>query len=631
MSENAKWCRHADRVGLRLESGDFLQVTALDVFQAAFGRADTSHGFKVGSPSEDISELRFSRFPAEPAVRLGSAIANLSVEVGVKVGDDFVPIVGEVDQLIHKGEWFPVQLDGLKELAEWLASIQGISGGHGTLASLIALRTRKDLPGRLIDEVQDTSLTLAASLAPQGKIEGLCGELYPYQADGVRFLRMVADQSVGCVLADEMGLGKTLQVIALLLVEKNQGRKPSLVVAPATLLENWRRELALFAPGLRVHIHAGADRPGIAAKLSVADVTVVSYETAIRDEALLSAVAWNVVALDEAQNIKNPEAQRTLAVKRFPQRVSIAVTGTPLENRLDDLWSLGDFALPGLLGELNEFRKEYAGQVEDAARLGALIAPIVLRRRVLEVAKDLPEKIEIPQPLRMTRRLAEEYERLRLEILVEYGPTGNLVAMTKLRMLCAHPSIVSSWDEDPAADMPKFTRLLEILEEVFSAGEKALVFSTYTGVADLLVRELTARFSEGFFRNIDGRIQVGDRQPTVDEFFATGSYGALILNPKAAGTGLNITAASHVVHYNPEWNPALTDQATARAYRRKQTRPVTVHYLYFVDTVEEVIVERADFKRQLAGEAVTGHSGDVEPGAIARALQISPLAGLQDQ
>lgn len=402
-------------------------------------------------------------------------------------------------------------------------------------------------------------------------------------------------------------------------------------VAPATLLENWRRELSLFAPGLQVHIHAGADRPGVAAKLSAADVTVVSYETAIRDEALLSAVSWNVVALDEAQNIKNPEAQRTLAVKRFPRRVSIAVTGTPLENRLDDLWSLSDFALPGLLGELNAFRKEYAGHVEDAARLGALIAPIVLRRRVLEVAKDLPEKIEIPQPLRMTRRLAEEYERLRLEILAEYGPTGNLVAMTKLRMLCAHPSIVSSWDRDPAADMPKFTRLLEILEEVFSAGEKALVFSTYTGVADLLVREFTARFSEGFFRHIDGRIQVCDRQPTVDEFFATGSYGALILNPKAAGTGLNITAASHVVHYNPEWNPALTDQATARAYRRKQTRPVTVHYLYFVDTVEEVIVERADFKRQLAGEAVTGHPGNVEPGAIARALQISPLAGLQDQ
>lgn len=631
MSESAKWCRVADRVGLKLESGEVLPVTALEVFQAEFARARTIHGFKVKRPDEDISGLRFSRFPAEPAVRIWPSHAALSVQVGVKVGDDFVPFLGKNDQLIHKNEWFPVRLDALTTLSDWLAVVPGVSDGHGTLATLIALRTQTGLPGRLIDEVQDTSLTLGTSLAPLSRIEGLRGELYPYQTDGVGFLRMVADQGVGCVLADEMGLGKTLQVIALLLVEKTHGRKPSLVVAPATLLENWRRELALFAPGLRVHIHAGADRPGVAAKLSVADVTVVSYETAIRDEALLSAVTWNVVALDEAQNIKNPEAQRTLAVKRFPRRVSIAVTGTPLENRLDDLWSLSDFALPGLLGELNEFRREYAGQVEDAVRLGALIAPILLRRRVLDVAKDLPEKIEIPQPLRMTRRLAEEYERLRLAILAEHGAAGNLVAMTNLRMLCAHPSIVSSWDEDPATDMPKFIRLMEILEEVFSCSEKALVFSTYTGIADLLVRELTARFPEGFFRHIDGRVQVADRQTTVDEFFSARSYGALILNPKAAGTGLNITAASHVVHYNPEWNPALTDQATARAYRRKQTRPVTVHHLYFVDTVEEVIVERADFKRQLAGEAVTGHSGDVEPGAIARALQISPLAGLQDQ
>lgn len=631
MSENTKWYRDVDRVSLRLESGELLPVTAMEVFQAAFGAASTFHGVKLKRPSEDIPGLRFSRFPAEPAVRLRSSHAALSVEVGVKVGGDFLTFPGKSDQLIYKDEWFPVQLDALAELSEWLSGVQGFSNGHGTLATLIALRTKTDLPGRLVDEVRDSPLTLAASLAPLRQIEGLRGELYPYQVDGVGFLRMIADQGVGCVLADEMGLGKTLQIIALLLIEKSKGRNSSLVVAPATLLENWRRELALFAPDLHVHIHAGADRPGVSAKLSVADVTVVSYETAMRDEALLSAVSWNVVALDEAQNIKNPEAQRTLAVKRFPRRVSIAVTGTPLENRLDDLWSLSDFALPGLLGELHSFKNEYAAHVEDAARLGALMAPIVLRRRVLEVANDLPEKIETPQPLRMSRRLAEEYERLRQEILAEYGPTGNLVAMTKLRMLCAHPSIVSPWHEDPAADMPKFARLLEILEEIFSAGEKALVFSTYTGIADLLVTQLTARFPKGFFRHIDGRTYVDHRQPTVDEFFATGSYGALILNPKAAGTGLNITAASHVVHYNPEWNPALTDQATARAYRRKQTRPVTVQHLYFVDTVEEVIVERAGFKRQLAGEAVTGHSGDVEPNAIARALQVSPLAGIQEQ
>jgi len=607
-----------------------MPASAAEVFQAEFGRASAVQGFQVVLPSVDLPELRFSRFSAEPALQVVSG-PFITVQVGVKAGDEFVAFSEDYDQLIYNGEWFPIQLEAVKALEDWVKGIPGYANGQGTLATLIALRTRSDIPGKLIDKVQDSSQFLAAaSTALAGGIEGLDASLYPYQTEGVGFLRLVADQGVGCVLADEMGLGKTLQVIALLLAERNAGRGPSLVIAPATLLENWRRELLQFAPSLSVHIHAGADRPGIVAKLTGIHVTVVSYETAIRDEALLSAVTWNVVALDEAQNIKNPEAQRSMVVKRLPRRVSIAVTGTPLENHLDDLWSLIDFALPGLLGGIKEFRQEYAEDVENAARLGQLVAPVVLRRRVVDVAKDLPEKIEIPQPLLMTRRLAEEYERLRVDTLNQYGPTGNLVAITKLRMLCAHPSIVMAWDADPSTEMPKFTRLIEILEEVFSEDEKALVFSTYTGMADLFMSEFTARFPKGFFRYIDGRVPVADRQPTVDQFFDSATYGALFLNPKAAGVGLNITAANHVIHYNPEWNPALTDQATARAYRRKQTRPVTVHYLYFLSTIEDVIVDRADFKRQLADEAVTGHEGDIEPTAIARALQISPLTTMPE-
>jgi SNF2 family DNA or RNA helicase len=177
--------------------------------------------------------------------------------------------------------------------------------------------------------------------------------------------------------------------------------------------------------------------------------------------------------------------------------------------------------------------------------------------------------------------------------------------------------------------MPKMDRLFEILEEVFAAGERALVFSTYQAIADLLKQELEQRYPKGFFDVIDGRVPVVDRQPIIDGFFSSDTFGALLLNPKAAGAGLNITAANHVIHFNPEWNPALTDQATARAYRRKQTRPVTVHYLYFLGTVEEVIVDRAAFKRELAGEAVTGHEGNVEPLDIARALQVSPLSDYQ--
>jgi len=171
---------------------------------------------------------------------------------------------------------------------------------------------------------------------------------------------------------------------------------------------------------------------------------------------------------------------------------------------------------------------------------------------------------------------------------------------------------------------------MEILDEVFESSEKALVFTTYTAMSDLLIQQLMTRFPRGFFRSIDGRLPLLRRQLIIDEFFARENFGALILNPKAAGIGLNITAANHVIHYNPEWNPALTAQATARAYRRKQTRPVTVHHLYFLGSVEEVVIERAEYKLALAGEAVTGHEGEIELSAIARALLISPLGILQE-
>jgi SNF2 family DNA or RNA helicase len=182
----------------------------------------------------------------------------------------------------------------------------------------------------------------------------------------------------------------------------------------------------------------------------------------------------------------------------------------------------------------------------------------------------------------------------------------------------------------PSKRCPRWFAFSKFSRRSSPAGERALVFSTYQATADLLKAALSERYPHGFFRVIDGRVAVTDRQPIIDQFFSNGTFGALLLNPKAAGTGLNITAANHVIHFNPEWNPALTDQATARAYRRKQTRPVAVHYLYFLGTVEEVIVNRAAFKRELAGEAVTGHEGDIEPLAIARALQLSPLVALQE-
>lgn len=625
---NGTWIASKDGLKLRLQSDALLSPSAMEVYRVVFSGATAIQENSVHSPAIDLPGLNFSRVPAEPAIHVSSVDGYIHVAVGVKAGEHFEPLADFRDQVIVSECWYPVQKEAFETLTAWVSSLDGLSEGtKGTLATLISLRTRQDLPGVLIDTV-DASAGRGIT-ASADSITGLQASLYPYQVEGVSFLRLIAEQGVGCILADEMGLGKTLQVIAVLLNEKNNARGPSLVVAPATLLENWRRELGTFAPNLSVLIHAGSDRPGIVSRFGQVDVVVVSYETAIRDEPLLSSLDWNILALDEAQNIKNPEAQRAAVVKRLPRRVSIAITGTPLENHVQDLWSLTDFVLPGLLGDLVAFRAQYRDEVEDAVKLGELVAPVILRRRVLEVAKDLPEKIEIPQPLLMPPSLAKAYEGLRLQTLNEYGPAGGLVATSKLRMLCAHPSLVGLSDSPSLDDMPKMDRLFEILEEVFAAGERALVFSTYQAIADLLKQELERRYPNGFFAVIDGRVPVVDRQPIIDSFFSSGTFGALLLNPKAAGAGLNITAANHVIHFNPEWNPALTDQATARAYRRKQTRPVTVHYLYFLGTVEEVIVDRAAFKRELAGEAVTGHEGNVEPLDIARALQVSPLSDYQ--
>jgi len=226
----------------------------------------------------------------------------------------------------------------------------------------------------------------------------------------------------------------------------------------------------------------------------------------------------------------------------------------------------------------------------------------------------------------MSRDLADLYEQVRRQTIDEYGPAAGMVATTKLRILCAHTSLDQSWDIDPSHEMPKYQRLLELLGEIFDSNEKALVFTSYQAMTDLFIKDIPRRWPDGFFQYIDGRVPVASRQPTVDDFFEHKGFGALFLNPKAAGTGLNITTANHVIHYNPEWNPALTAQATARAYRRKQQRPVTIHHLYFADSVEEVMIDRAEFKRQLADGAVTGHEGDVDPSIVLRALQISPLS-----
>lgn len=627
--QHARWILNASGNAVALDTGSKpVEPDALAIWEAEFEGKVEGFGLTFGRPSDDLPEIDFSRFPMDlTVVARGSSSEGLSLSIAGDLCGKILGLPSPVPaQIVFDGCWFLIDGTVVAETAETLAE-KGIAvTGRINIGQLIWLRGKDRLPVTFKDLTADTD-------APGSNLPKPCDlglrpgtELFDYQEIGVSFLTAVARESLGCILADEMGLGKTLQIIALLSIEKAVARGPNMIVCPATLLENWRREIAAFAPHLSTLVHSGPTRTGNPSVFASYDVVVVSYETAVRDEPLISSVKWNVLALDEAQNIKNPDAQRTAAVKGLPRRVSLAVTGTPVENKLTDLWSLADFALPGLLGSRKDFETAYDDSHEDASRLAPVVAPILLRRRVADVARDLPPRIDIPQVLSMTRQMASLYEDIRKEIADTYGTSATLVALGKLRQFCTHPRLLGiSW-EDPAKGMPKYQRLVEILEEIFARGQKALVFSSFTGMADILLEDIPKRFPSAWSGVIDGRVPVEDRQTLVDRFSEHDGFGFLALNPKAAGVGLNITAANHVIHYNPEWNPAVEDQASARAHRRKQKLPVTVHHLFFADSVEEVVADRLDLKRMIAGGAVVGHKGTSDASDIARALMISPLA-----
>jgi len=295
----------------------------------------------------------------------------------------------------------------------------------------------------------------------------------------------------------------------------------------------------------------------------------------MRDLSLLKMIEWNCVILDEAQAIKNPAAKRTIAIKQIGRRMSIAVTGTPVENSLTDLWSLTDFSFPKLLGALPAFCDRFRDESDGAVAVEPIVSPILLRRRIRDVAKDLPPRIDIPQPIELEDEAAQEYESLRERAVQGHGGRPSLGALTHLRMYCTHRSLLLPPLEEPVLLSAKYRRLLELIDEISESEEKAIVFTSYTQMIDMLRTDLAQRFSL-YTDSIDGRVPVELRQDRVDDFSKQEDSAVLVLNPKAAGTGLNITAANHVIHYNLEWNPAVEDQASARAHRKGQALPVSL-------------------------------------------------------
>ena len=443
--------------------------------------------------------------------------------------------------------------------------------------------------------------------------KGLQADLFPYQKSGLNWLSFMVDSGCGSILGDEMGLGKTLQVIATIgYIKEKRGSINCLVVCPVSLLENWRREVKKFYPSLSVLVNHGSNRTRLYIDLLQYDIVVTAYSNLQTDSAMLQMIDWDLIVTDEAQNIKNPRALRTRYLKMLKKKTAIAVSGTPFENHMTDVWSLVDFVMPNYLGTLSSFEQTYGDDLDSAKALEKLITPIMIRRRVKDVGKSLPPRIDVPVPITMTLDEARFYEDGRLAAQEDFGLADmQLEKIQKLRMFCTHPIVYDSSlaGSDPIKLSNKYARLCELLEEIFMYKEKVIVFTSFSKMIQLIVDDISKRF--GVYTNfIDGSVSSEDRQKIVDEFSSVSGPGLLALNPIAAGTGLNITAANHVIHYNLEWNPSKEDQASARAYRTGQKKTVVVHRLFYVDTIEEIINDMIQRKREISDTTIVGHVGE---------------------
>jgi superfamily II DNA or RNA helicase len=452
--------------------------------------------------------------------------------------------------------------------------------------------------------------------------KSLHAELRPYQKDGFDFLAHLVQVRLGGILADDMGLGKTLQTLTWLawLQEQNKkNHKPSLVICPASVLHNWRREAEKFTPNLKVLVlESGAARHNLRKQIPQHDLIVTNYALLRRDLEEFHKFAFRAVILDEAQFIKNPGAQVTQSVKQLKCENKIALTGTPLENRLLDLWSIVDFIQPGYLGTQEHFLETYEPRGENAAseqriarrRLSAKLRPLLLRRLKKHVAKDLPDRIEerrdCPLGEEQRKLYLAELRRSRDQVMKAVETQGLnkskmhvLAALTRLRQVCCHPSLVGS---DTASG--KTETLFELLDPLIADGQKVLVFSQFVQMLQILEKDCAAR-------NIPTHILTGqtkDRQSVVNAFQGDTGAGVFLLSLRAAGTGLNLTNASYVVLYDPWWNPAVEAQAIDRSHRIGQTQTVNAYRLIAPGTVEEKIWELQQSKAQTIAD-VLGEEG----------------------
>ncbi len=624
----------------------------------------TSTGPTLEAAGYEVRVPELSRRKPSPGLRLfieptGDSVVGAhqlsNVRWSIVVGDvelsaaDVRRLASEARPLVRShGKWVELDKADLNEAAAALAdrANQTKLTGAEILRHAVGLEG-PGLAGGLVVEGTGWATDLLAkassySTEPVPEPEGFAGTLRSYQAEAVAWLGFLDAVGLGGCLALDMGLGKTPTVLAHLARARAEGGiGKTLVIAPPAVVGNWAAEASRFAGGLRTVVHHGASRAsaaGLAAEVASSDLVITTYGTAVRDVEALESIEWDRVVLDEAQAIKNHTNETSQQLRRIPARNRIALTGTPIENGLSDLWAILDFTNPGLVGSRSAFIAQLSGDSEAALR--TLNGILVFRRTKTdpEVAAELPDKIDELDHCTMTPEQIGLYQAV-LDSLVA-APDGSgepkqgaiLAAITALKQICNHPSAYQDDGRPLAGRSGKLSRLEEIVETVFANGEKILVFTHFAEWGKRLATHLTA--TTGIpIRCYHGGLARGARDNLVADFQAQDGPGALVLSLKAGGTGLNLTAASHVVLYDRWWNPAVEDQARDRAWRIGQTRTVVSHRLVCPGTVDERVEEVVAGKRHIADLILPKSSSlaDLDADQLRMALGLRPDALLTEE
>ncbi len=543
-----------------------------------------------GEVITSLDDGRILKLPAERIGRLLAVMSDLLEAAQRTAGGTLVLPEAEADSVLDLEELLTTRWDSAEAIAAYAARF----------------REQKEVPPVVVP---------AAFTAV----------LRPYQQQGVDWLQHLRAHDMGGFLADDMGLGKTAQTIAHIVIEHDEGRldRPVLIVVPTSLVSNWTAELGKFAPGLRVEVLHGLDRHARRAELDGVHVVITTYTVLARDVEAMKKLPWHLVVLDEAQVIKSPDAKATKAVCQLDTRHRLCLSGTPIENNLQELWSEFAFLMPGLLGDRKQFTKRFRTPIEknnDAVRRVQLIRrirPFLLRRTKAEVATDLPPRHTILRRINLApeqRELYETirgtlYEKVREQIAGLTASQGRIVvldALLKLRQVCCDPRLVKLPSARLVDTSSKLDDLMEMVEEMIPEGRRILLFSQFTSMLDLIKPRLDA----AGIRYVELRGDTRDRAEPV-RVFESGEVPLFLISLKAGGRGLNLTSADTVIHYDPWWNPAAEDQASDRAHRIGQTKSVFVYKLIAADTVEDRIVELQQRKTDLANIALS-NEGDIE-------------------